>query len=259
MGGLPGLPEVVSRLHPRVPGAQRRRADLRPGAPLGSHRPGPLGRRLHRRRSDHCRCPHHQWQLPPRPTPVRPDHPHPGQHHHDQPRSRRNRPRSAHHGHRIAANQRQNNPAIYSSKSQLRRRPLGRHFSSIDDSVAHVFGPRVRTGRRVASRSVVGRVSYYDSAVWTSSGGRFVTEMSSSTRFMPCARCRADKAEQSYDVEELRRRRGGRPPMGSAASSVESVRLDPELKRDLLLRAAEDHISVSEVIRRAIGQYLRAA
>ncbi len=70
----------------------------------------------------------------------------------------------------------------------------------------------------------------------------------------------ADEAERGYDVEEvLRRRRGGRPPMGSAASSVESVRLDPELKRDLLLRAAEEQTSVSEVIRRAIGQYLRAS
>ncbi|MCU4185629.1 ribbon-helix-helix protein, CopG family [Acidiferrimicrobium sp. IK] len=70
----------------------------------------------------------------------------------------------------------------------------------------------------------------------------------------------ADEAERGYDVDEiLRRRRGGRPAMGSAASSVESVRLDPELKRDLLLRAAEERISVSEVIRRAIGQYLRAS
>lgn len=69
----------------------------------------------------------------------------------------------------------------------------------------------------------------------------------------------ADEAEQGYDVEEiLRRRRGGRPAMGSAASSVESVRLDPELKRDLLLRAAEEQISVSEAIRRAIGDYLHA-
>jgi hypothetical protein len=57
----------------------------------------------------------------------------------------------------------------------------------------------------------------------------------------------ADEAERGYDVEEIdRRRRGGRPPLGSAASSVESVRLDPELKRDLLLRAAEERISVSE-------------
>jgi hypothetical protein len=70
----------------------------------------------------------------------------------------------------------------------------------------------------------------------------------------------ADEAERGYDVEEIdRRRRGGRPPLGSAASSVESVRLDPELKRDLLLRAAEERISVSEAIRRAIGQYLHAS
>lgn len=70
----------------------------------------------------------------------------------------------------------------------------------------------------------------------------------------------ADEAERGYDVEEIKRRRqGGRPPMGSAASSVESVRLDPELKRDLLLRAADEQISVSEAIRRAIGQYLRAS
>ncbi len=69
----------------------------------------------------------------------------------------------------------------------------------------------------------------------------------------------ADEAEHGYDVKAIqRRRRGGRPPMGSAASSVESVRLDPELKRDLLLRAAEEQTSVSEVIRRAIGHYLRA-
>jgi predicted HicB family RNase H-like nuclease len=70
----------------------------------------------------------------------------------------------------------------------------------------------------------------------------------------------ADEAERGYDVEAIRsRRRGGRPPMGSAASTVESVRLDPELKRDLLLHAAEQQISVSEAIRRAIGEYLRAS
>ena len=68
------------------------------------------------------------------------------------------------------------------------------------------------------------------------------------------------EAERGYDVEEiLRRRRGGRPALGSAAASVESVRLDPELKRELLLRAARDHTSVSEVIRRALGQYLHAS
>ena len=70
----------------------------------------------------------------------------------------------------------------------------------------------------------------------------------------------AEEAERGYDVDTLlRRRRGGRPPLGSAAATVESVRLDPELKRALLQRAAEEHVSVSEVIRRAIGEYLQAS
>jgi predicted HicB family RNase H-like nuclease len=47
--------------------------------------------------------------------------------------------------------------------------------------------------------------------------------------------------------------------MGSAAAAVESVRLDPDMKRALLLRAAADGISVSETIRRAVGQYLKAS
>lgn len=68
----------------------------------------------------------------------------------------------------------------------------------------------------------------------------------------------ADEAERGYDVEELLQRRSGRPTMGSAAASVESVRLDPELKRDLLLRAAQDGKSVSELIRAAVRQYLQA-
>jgi len=69
----------------------------------------------------------------------------------------------------------------------------------------------------------------------------------------------ADEAERGYDVEEVpARRRGGRPAMGSAPAAVESVRLDPELKRELLLRAARDGISVSEVIRHALCDYVRA-
>jgi hypothetical protein len=51
----------------------------------------------------------------------------------------------------------------------------------------------------------------------------------------------ADGAERGYDVDTiLRRRRGGRPPVGSAAASVESVRLDPELKRALMIRSGVD-------------------
>ena len=40
-----------------------------------------------------------------------------------------------------------------------------------------------------------------------------------------------DEAEAGYDVHEIIRRRGRRPAMGSAPAAVESVRLDPELKR----------------------------
>ncbi len=69
----------------------------------------------------------------------------------------------------------------------------------------------------------------------------------------------ADEAERGYDVEQITARRRGRPTMGSAAASVESIRLDPELKRELLLRAAADHTSVSNIIRAAVRDYLHAS
>lgn len=69
----------------------------------------------------------------------------------------------------------------------------------------------------------------------------------------------AAKAEAGYDVEETLRRRGGRPPIGSAAASVESVRLDPELRQALARRAARDHETTSAVIRKALREYLDVA
>ena len=65
------------------------------------------------------------------------------------------------------------------------------------------------------------------------------------------------ESERGYDVEEIIRRRGGRPSLGSSPSTVESVRLDSELKRDLILRASEQGISVSDAIRRALRQYVQ--
>jgi predicted DNA-binding protein len=83
----------------------------------------------------------------------------------------------------------------------------------------------------------------------TKADGTFITD--------EAVEAMADEAEHGYDVEELlRRRQPGRPTMGSGIATVESVRLDPELKRDLLLRAAEEGTSVSEVIRAAVRQYL---
>jgi hypothetical protein len=71
----------------------------------------------------------------------------------------------------------------------------------------------------------------------------------------------ADEAERGYDVDELIARRGkrGRPRLGSAPSTVESVRLDPEMKARLLRRAAEQGVPVSEVIREALRHHLEAS
>lgn len=68
----------------------------------------------------------------------------------------------------------------------------------------------------------------------------------------------AAEAERGYMPGQLRgRRRGpGRPPLGEAAKSVESVRLDPALRAEAAQRAAEDGTTVSEVIRRALRAYL---
>ena len=71
----------------------------------------------------------------------------------------------------------------------------------------------------------------------------------------------AGEAEAGYDVDELIARRGrrGRPPIGTAAASVESVRLDPELRRRLLERASAEGTTPSELIREALRRYLHAA
>jgi uncharacterized protein (DUF4415 family) len=71
----------------------------------------------------------------------------------------------------------------------------------------------------------------------------------------------AAEAEAGYDVETLiaRRNKRGRPTLGSAPASVESVRLDPELRRQLLDRAEAEGTTTSELIREALRRYLRAA
>jgi len=71
----------------------------------------------------------------------------------------------------------------------------------------------------------------------------------------------AVEAEAGYDVETLvaRRNKRGRPTLGNAPASVESVRLDPELRRQLLDRAEANGTTTSELIREALRRYLRAA
>jgi uncharacterized protein (DUF4415 family) len=71
----------------------------------------------------------------------------------------------------------------------------------------------------------------------------------------------AAEAEAGYDVEELlaRRPKRGRPALGSSPASVESVRLDPELRRELIERARADGTTTSEIIREALRRFLHAA
>ena len=71
----------------------------------------------------------------------------------------------------------------------------------------------------------------------------------------------ADEAERGYSSELLvtKRRGPGRPPLGNAAKKVGSVRLDPALREEAARRAKDDGVSVSEIVRRALQEYLRSA
>ncbi len=68
----------------------------------------------------------------------------------------------------------------------------------------------------------------------------------------------AKRAEVGYDVDETLRRRRGRPPLGSGPATVESIRLEPELREALAERAGRDHETASSVIRKALREYLDA-
>lgn len=67
------------------------------------------------------------------------------------------------------------------------------------------------------------------------------------------------QAEDGFDVDELIRRRGGRPLIGEAPATVESVRLEPELRDALRERAERDGRTNSDVIREALRRYLQAS
>jgi len=83
--------------------------------------------------------------------------------------------------------------------------------------------------------------------------GKVVTEVDVETM--------AAEAEKGYDVDDLLARRGrrGRPLLGSAPASVESVRLDPELRHELTEKATSEGITTSELIRKALKEYLHPA
>jgi uncharacterized protein (DUF4415 family) len=69
----------------------------------------------------------------------------------------------------------------------------------------------------------------------------------------------ADEVERDYDVETLKRRRRGRPSMGSGPAEVVPVRLDPELREAVETRAEREQTTTSEIIREAIRKFLDVA
>lgn len=66
-------------------------------------------------------------------------------------------------------------------------------------------------------------------------------------------------ATADYDIEALKRRRRGRPLIGSAPAEVVPVRLDPELRAAVEARAIADQTTTSDVIREALRRFLDVA
>jgi uncharacterized protein (DUF4415 family) len=70
----------------------------------------------------------------------------------------------------------------------------------------------------------------------------------------------ADEATSSdYDIEALKRRRRGRPLIGSAPAEIVPVRLDPELRAAVEARATADQTTTSDLIREALRRFLDVA
>lgn len=65
----------------------------------------------------------------------------------------------------------------------------------------------------------------------------------------------AAEAEAGLDISKLKLR-PGRPRMGSGPAEVVPIRMDPELKAAVTVRAEIEQTSVSEIVREALRQYL---
>ncbi len=68
-----------------------------------------------------------------------------------------------------------------------------------------------------------------------------------------------DVATKEYDVEALKARRRGRPPMGVGPAEVVPVRIDPVLRAAIEAHAEAEHLTTSEVIREALRRFLNVA
>lgn len=69
----------------------------------------------------------------------------------------------------------------------------------------------------------------------------------------------ASEAERGYDLSKARRRRVGRPSLGSRGSSPRvSFRATPELYRAAKRRAREEGRTVSDLAREAVARYVKS-
>ena len=64
-----------------------------------------------------------------------------------------------------------------------------------------------------------------------------------------------DEAEAGYDVDELLRRRGGRPARGAEPSEVVPVRLTSSELEAVMDRARREHLNRSEAFRAALAAW----
>lgn len=94
-------------------------------------------------------------------------------------------------------------------------------------------------------------VSYYDSVMTRRMQGEEISESQVDEW--------VSEAEAGYDVEELRRRSGGRPARASAASQVVPVRLTADELAAVMERAEREHLNRSEAIRAALAAWAHAA
>ena len=69
----------------------------------------------------------------------------------------------------------------------------------------------------------------------------------------------ADEVASDIDVDTLKPRRRGRPPLEGGPADVVPVRLDATLRAAVETRATADQTTTSDVIREALRRYLNVA
>ena len=69
----------------------------------------------------------------------------------------------------------------------------------------------------------------------------------------------ADEVAGDIDVETLKPRRRGRPPLAGGPADVVPVRVDATHRAAVEARATNDHTTTSDVIREALRRYLDVA